>query len=32
MARRRKYEFRPDKTGPGLLSRLYLTKLQRLAC
>ena len=31
MARRRKYEFRPDKTGPGLLSRLYLTKLQRLA-
>ena len=27
---RKKYEFRPDKTGPSLLSRLYLTKAQRL--
>ncbi len=25
------YEFRPDKTGSGLLSRLYLTQLQRLS-
>ena len=25
-----KYEFKPDKTGPGLLSKLYLTKKQRL--
>ena len=25
------YEFRPDKTGSGLLNRLYLTKLQRLS-
>lgn len=25
------YEFRPDKTGPGLLSRFYLTETQRLA-
>ena len=25
------YEFRPDKTGPGLFSRLYLTRLQRLS-
>lgn len=26
----RKYEFKPDKSGPSLLSRLYLTKRQRL--
>lgn len=26
---RKKYEFRPDKTGPDLLSKLYLTKKQR---
>ena len=25
------YEFRPDKSGSGLLSRLYLTRLQRQA-
>ena len=25
------YEFRPDKTGSGLLSRLYMTRLQRLS-
>ena len=25
------HEFRPDKTGSGLLSRLYLTRLQRLS-
>ena len=25
------YEFRPDKSGSGLLSRLYLTRLQRLS-
>ena len=25
------YEFRPDKTGSGLLSRLYLTRIQRLS-
>ena len=28
---RHKYEFRPDKTGSGLLSKLYLTKKQRLS-
>ena len=28
---KKNYEFRPDKTGPGILSRLYLTKLQRLS-
>lgn len=28
---RKKYEFRPDKTGPDLLSKLYLTKKQRLS-
>lgn len=28
---KRKYEFRPDKTGPDLLSKLYLTKKQRLS-
>lgn len=28
---KKNYEFRPDKSGPGLLSRLYLTKLQRLS-
>lgn len=26
-----KYEFRPDKTGSGLLNKLYLTKKQRLS-
>jgi len=25
------YEFRPDKSGAGILSRLYLTRLQRLS-
>ena len=25
------YEFRPDKSGSGLLSRLYLTRLQRIS-
>lgn len=28
---RKKYEFRQDKTGPDLLSKLYLTKKQRSA-
>lgn len=28
---KKNYEFRPDKTGSGLLSRLYLTRLQRLS-
>lgn len=28
---RKKYDFRPDKTGPDLLSKLYLTKKQRLS-
>lgn len=28
---RKKYEFRPDKTSPDLLSKLYLTKKQRLS-
>lgn len=28
---RKKYEFRPDKTGPDLLSKLYLTKKQRMS-
>lgn len=28
---RHKYEFRPDKTGSGLLSKLYLTQKQRLS-
>ena len=28
---RKKYEFRPDKTGPDLLNKLYLTKKQRLS-
>lgn len=28
---RKKYEFRPDKTGPDLLGKLYLTKKQRLS-
>ncbi len=28
---RHKYEFRPDKTGSGLLSKLHLTKKQRLS-
>lgn len=28
---KKNYEFRPDKSGSGLLSRLYLTKLQRLS-
>lgn len=28
---RHKYEFRPDKTGLGLLNKLYLTKKQRLS-
>lgn len=28
---KRNYEFRPDKTGPSLFSRLYLTRLQRLS-
>lgn len=27
---RRKYEFKPDRTGSGLLSKLYLTRRQRL--
>ena len=27
----RKYEFKPDKTDPGLLHQLYLTKKQRLS-
>lgn len=26
---KKKYEFRPDKTGPGLLDKLHLTKTQR---
>jgi hypothetical protein len=30
MARRRKYEFKPDRKGAGILKRLYLTRLQRL--
>ena len=30
MARRKKYDFQPDKTGAGLLSKLYITRLQRL--
>lgn len=30
MAKKR-YEFRPDKTGSGLLNKLYLTKKQRLS-
>lgn len=28
---KKNHEFRPDKTGSGLLSRLYLTRLQRLS-
>lgn len=28
--RRRKYEFKPDKTGSGFLSKLYVTPKQRL--
>lgn len=28
---RHKYEFQPDKTGSGLLSKLYLTQKQRLS-
>ena len=28
---KKNYEFRPDKTGSGLLGRLYLTRLQRLS-
>lgn len=28
---KKNHEFRPDKSGSGLLSRLYLTKLQRLS-
>lgn len=28
--RRRKYEFKPDKTGSGILSKLYVTPKQRL--
>lgn len=28
---KKNYEFRPDKSGSGLLSRLYLTRLQRLS-
>ena len=28
---KRKYEFRPDKTGTSLLSKLYLTPKQRLS-
>ncbi len=32
MARKnRNYEFRPDKTGSGLLNKLYITQKQRLA-
>lgn len=27
----RKYEFKPDRTGPGTLSKLYITPKQRLA-
>lgn len=30
MARRRKYEFKPDAKGASILKRLYLTRLQRL--
>ena len=28
---RRKYEFKPDKTGSGFLGKLYITRRQRLA-
>ena len=28
---RKKFEFRQDKTGPDLLSKLYLTQKQRLS-
>lgn len=28
---KKNYEFRPDRTGSGILSRLYLTRLQRLS-
>lgn len=28
---RRKYEFKPDKEGSGILSKLYITRRQRLA-
>lgn len=28
---KKNYEFRPDKSGSGILSRLYLTRLQRLS-
>ena len=27
---RRKYEFKPDKEGSGILSKLYITRRQRL--